>query len=194
LSSESIKDRLDFDVPPHTICKISKNNFAVSLSNQTIQLVSIGDKLITTKQMKLDHKCYGLACKDNILFISDQSNSLYIDYENGIMFRKIKNDKQGDAIFCSNRHISVSSYGKMIYVADFDKGLIVLDLEGNYKTTITDPDFVYIHVCGVCTNKRGNIFVSGLGQSNLVQINEKTGVKLGVLENDVSKSLSSSLV
>jgi hypothetical protein len=66
LSSEFIKDQLDLGVPQHTICKISKNDFAVSLSNQTIQFVSMGDKLVTTKQLKLDHKCYGLACKDNI--------------------------------------------------------------------------------------------------------------------------------
>jgi hypothetical protein len=81
------------------------------------------------------------------------------------MFRKIKNDKQGNAIFSCNRHISVNSDGKTIYVADFDKGLIVLDLEGNYKTTITDPYFVYL--CGVCTDKRGNIFVCGSGCQNL---------------------------
>jgi hypothetical protein len=66
-------------------------------------------------------------------------------------------------------------------VADYNIGLIVLDIEGNYKATITDPDFVSLQ--GVCTDKRGNIFVCGWGQSKIVQINEKTTGKLGILGN-----------
>jgi hypothetical protein len=139
------------------------------------------NKLITTKQLKLDHHCYGLAYKDNKLFISDCNKTLYIYDMNGILLGKITIDKQGNAIFNSNKDISVSSDGKMIYVADYNKGLIVLDIEGNYKTTITDPDF--INPYGVCTDKRGNIFVCGWGQSKIVQINEKSTVELGVLGN-----------
>ncbi|XP_060565227.1 uncharacterized protein LOC132724392 isoform X1 [Ruditapes philippinarum] len=189
LSSGSIKHRLDFDVPPHTICQISKNDFAVSLNNKTIQFVTMGDKLVITKQLKLDHNCYGLAYKDNKLFISDKNAVLYIYDMNGSMLRKITNDKQGNSIFIGNRHISVSSDGKIIYVADMYKSLIVLDLEGNYKTTITDPDFVSLK--GVCKDKRGNIFVCGSGRSKIVQINENSGAKMGVL-GDICESRSAS--
>ncbi|XP_060566628.1 uncharacterized protein LOC132725509 [Ruditapes philippinarum] len=181
LSSESIKDKLNLEASPLRICQISKNDFAVSLNNQTIQFVTMGNKLITNKQLKLDHNCYGLAYKDNKLFISDSNTALYIYDMNGTLLQKITTDKQGNAIFKYNRDISVSSDGKMIYVADYDKGLIVLDLEGNYKATITDPDFINLH--GVCTDKRGNIFVCGWGQSKIVQINEKTIEKMGILGN-----------
>ncbi|XP_060565229.1 uncharacterized protein LOC132724392 isoform X3 [Ruditapes philippinarum] len=189
LSTKSIKDRLDLDAPPLSICQINKNNFAVNLNNNTIQFVSMGDKLITTKQLKLGHYCYGLAYKDNKLFISDQNAALYIHDMNGTLLQTITTNKQGDAIFSSNRHISVSSNGKMIYVADLWKGLIVLDHEGNYKTTITDPDLVSLQ--GVCTDKHGNIFVCGSGQSKIVQINENSGGKMGVL-GDVGNSRSAS--
>jgi sugar lactone lactonase YvrE len=100
---------------------------------------------------------------------------------NGTLLKKITTDKQGNEIFKRNRGICVSSDGKMIYVTDNVKGLIILDLEGNYKTTITNPDFVSLQ--GVCTDQRGNIFVCGWGQSKTVQINEKSDVKLGVLGN-----------
>jgi DNA-binding beta-propeller fold protein YncE len=147
------------------------------------------NKLITTKQLKLDHNCHGLAYKDNKLFISDATTALYIYDMNGTMLKKITTDKQGNALFKRNRDISLGSDGNMIYVADFDKGLIVLDIEGNYKTTITDPDF--INLVGVCTDKRGNIFVCGWGDSKIVQINEKADVKLCVLDN-VLRGLSCS--
>ncbi|XP_060573267.1 uncharacterized protein LOC132731158 [Ruditapes philippinarum] len=179
LSSESIKDRLDLDAFPLSICQVNKNDFAVSLNNKTIQFVSMGNKLYAIKQLKVDHFCHGLAFRDDKLFISDQSTSVYIYDMNGSMIRKITSDKQGNAIFRGNRHISVSSDGKMIFVADYIKGLIVLDLEGNYKTTITDPDI--FNLWGVCTDKRGNIFVCGLGQSNIVQINKNSCERLGVL-------------
>ncbi|XP_060573281.1 uncharacterized protein LOC132731171 [Ruditapes philippinarum] len=143
LSSESMIDRLDLHASPLSICQIGKNEIAISLDNQTIQFVSMGNKLKTAKQLKVDHFCHGLACKDDKLFISDQRTSVYIYDMNGSMLRKITSDKQGNTIFRHNRHISVSNDGKMIYVADCTKGLIVLDLEGNYKTTITDPDFVF---------------------------------------------------
>ncbi|XP_060574257.1 uncharacterized protein LOC132731974 [Ruditapes philippinarum] len=181
LSSESIKDKLNLEASPYRICQISKNDFAVSLNNQTIQFVTMDKELITTGQLNLDHVCNGLAYKDNKLFISDSNTALYIYDMNGIMLKKITTDKQGNAIFNDNKDISVSSDGKMIYVADYYKGLIVLDIEGNYKTTITDPDF--INLFGVCTDKRGNIFVCGWGNSKIVQINEKTTGKLGILGN-----------
>ncbi|XP_060573282.1 uncharacterized protein LOC132731172 [Ruditapes philippinarum] len=189
LSSESIKDCLDLYASPLSICQVNKNDFAVSLNNKTIQFVSKGNKLNAIKQLKIDHYCHGLACRDDKLFISDQSTSVYIYDMNGSMIRKITSDKQGNAIFRHNRHVSVSSDGKMIYVADSTKGLIVLDLEGNYKTTITDPDFV--NLWGVCTDKRGKIFVCGWGQSKIVQINESSGAKMGVL-GDVCNSRSAS--
>jgi WD40 repeat protein len=181
LSSESIKDKLNLEASPYRICQISKNDFAVSLNNQTIQFVTMDNKIITTKRLKLGHHCNGLAYKDNKLFISDSNTALYIYDMNDTMLQKITTDKQGNAIFKYNRGISVSSDGKMIYVADFDKGLIVLDLEGNYKTTITDPDFITLY--GVCTDKRGNLFVCGWRQSKIVQINEKSAVKLGIIDN-----------
>jgi WD40 repeat protein len=179
LSSESMIDRLDLHASPLRICQIGKNEFAVSLNNQTIQYVSIGNKLKATKHFKVDHVCHGLTCTDDKLFISDQRTSVYIYDMNGSMIRKITSDKQGNVIFRGNRHISFSSDGKMIFVADCIKGLIVLDLDGNYKTTITDPDLVSLQ--GVCTDKRGNIFVCGMGQSKIVQINEKSAEKMGVL-------------
>jgi sugar lactone lactonase YvrE len=179
LSAESIKDRLDLYASPVIICQINKNDFAVSLNNKTIQFVSKGNKLNAIKQLKVDHFCHGLACTDDKLFISGQSTSVYIYDMNGSMLRKIASDKQGKAIFSSNRHISVSSDDKMIYVGDSYKGVIVLDIEGNYKKTITDPDFNFLW--GVCTDKRGNIFVCGMGQSKIVQINEKSAEKMGVL-------------
>ncbi|XP_060573264.1 uncharacterized protein LOC132731155 [Ruditapes philippinarum] len=189
LSSESMIDRLDLDASPLSICQKGKNEFAISLNNQTIQFVSMGNKLKTTKQLKVDHYCHGLACRDDKLFISDQRTSVYIYDINGSMLRKITFDKQGKAIFGSNRHISVSSDDKMIFVTDYCIGVIVLDFEGNHKTTIIDPDFVSLQ--GVCTDKRGNIFVCGWGQSKIVQINENSSAKLGVL-GDVWNSRSAS--
>jgi hypothetical protein len=149
LSTESMLDRLDLEASPLSICQIGQNEIVVSLANGTIQYVSKGNKLKAIKQLKVDHFCHGLALRDDKLFISDQSTSVYIYDINGSMISRITTDKQGDAIFRGNRHISVSSDGKMIYVANTIKGLIVLDLEGNFKTTITDPDFVYLW--GVCT-------------------------------------------
>jgi hypothetical protein len=46
------------------------------------------NKLITSKQLKLNHYCYGLAYKDNKLFISDSKTALYIYDINGTLLKK----------------------------------------------------------------------------------------------------------
>ncbi|XP_045211742.2 uncharacterized protein LOC123563169 [Mercenaria mercenaria] len=179
LSSKSVKDQLVLGASPQAICQTGKDEIAVNLQNKSIQFVSLGNKMATTKQLKLDHNCWGLAYKDSKLYVSDGCTSLYIHDMNGSVLHKITTDRQGNAIFNANRHISLSSYGDRIYVADRNIGVIILDLQGNYESTCNDPDLVPLE--GVCTDGRGNIFTCGWEQSNIFQMNEKTMKKLGLI-------------
>ncbi|XP_045191268.2 uncharacterized protein LOC123548098 [Mercenaria mercenaria] len=179
ISSESVKDQLVLEASPNAVCQTGKDKIAVNLQNKSIQFVSLGNKMTTTKQLKLDHSCFGLAYKDGKLFVSDRSASLYIHDMDGSMLRKITTDQQGNTIFSDNRHISLSSNGDRIYVADVYKGLVTVDLQGDYESTCNDPDLVPLEA--VCTDGRGNIFTCGWGQSNIVQMNEKTKKKLGII-------------
>ncbi|XP_045211129.2 uncharacterized protein LOC123562567 [Mercenaria mercenaria] len=181
LCSKKVKDYLDLEASPADVCQTGKDKIAVSLLNSSIQFVSLENKMTTAKLLKLDYYCWGLAYKDGKLFVTDCGKSLYIHDMNGSMLHKITTDQQGKAFFQSNRHISLSSDGDMIYIADYNKGVITLNLQENYESTCTDTDL--FHIWGVCTDGRGNIFTCGFGMSNVVQVNEKSRYKTGVLGN-----------
>ncbi|XP_053401568.1 uncharacterized protein LOC123540683 [Mercenaria mercenaria] len=180
VSTDTITDHLDLDARPIAVCLTSKQEAAVSLNNNTIQFVSLGDKMATKRKLKMDHNCFGLASNDGKFFISDSDKTVYIYDVSGIMLNKITIDKSGNPIFSNTRHISVSTNRDRVYVADNDKGLITLDMQGNYLSTFTDPDLVQPQ--GVCTDKRGNILVCGWRSSNIVQISEDSKTKLGIFK------------
>ncbi|XP_053384783.1 uncharacterized protein LOC123551886 [Mercenaria mercenaria] len=179
ISTATVKDHLDLNAEPFAVCQIRDDEAAVSLVNKTIQFVSLGNKITTTKQLKLNHYCYGLANKNERLFITDYGSTVYIHDMTGTMLHKITADRSGNAIFSDSRHISLSTNRDRVYIADANKGLITLDTQGNYVSTFNDPDV--FNPCAVCTDGRGNIFVSSHGSSNIVQISEESNRKLGVL-------------
>ncbi|XP_053401379.1 tripartite motif-containing protein 2-like [Mercenaria mercenaria] len=182
MSTYTITDQKDLEAGPIDVCLTSKQEAAVSLNNRIIQFVSLGDKMTTTRKLKIDHHCSGLAFTDGKFFISDQEKTVYIHDISGTMLHKITNDKFGKPVFTSSRHISVSTNRDCVYVADNEKGVITLDVQGNFLSTFTDPDLVCPQ--GVCTDKKGNILVCGFGSSNIVQISEDLKTKLGIFKTE----------
>ncbi|XP_053402217.1 uncharacterized protein LOC123540155 [Mercenaria mercenaria] len=182
VSTDTITHHLDLESGPIAVCLTSKQKAAASLANNTIQFVSLGDKMATTRKLKMDHQCYGLAFNDGKFFISDNSKTVYIHDISGTMLHKITTDKSGNPIFSSTRHISVSTNRDRVYVADIETGVITLDIQGNYLSTFTDPDLVKPQ--GVCTDKRGNILVTCYRPSNIVQISEDSKTKLSIIKTE----------
>ncbi|XP_053389313.1 uncharacterized protein LOC128552306 [Mercenaria mercenaria] len=182
LSTDTIIDHLDLEQRPIAVCLTSKQEAAVSLNIRTIQFVSLGDKMTTTQKLKMDHKCVGLSFNDGKLFISDEGKTVYIHDISGTMLHKITTDKSGNPIFSNCKHISVSTNRDRVYVADTVKGVITLDMQGNYLSTFTDPDLVQPQ--GVCTDKRGNILVCGYISSNIVHISEDSKTMLGIIKTE----------
>ncbi|XP_053390842.1 uncharacterized protein LOC128553691 [Mercenaria mercenaria] len=180
VSTATIIDHLDLPAAPLAVCLTSKQEAAVSLRNDTIQFVSLGNKMAPKRKLEMDHSCFGLAFNDGKFFISDGDETVYIHDENGTTLHQITTDKSGNPIFSNSKNISVSTNGNRVYVADIHTGVITLDMMGNYLSTFTDPDLVAPQ--GVCTDKKGNILVCGWGSSNIVQISEDSETKLGSIK------------
>ncbi|XP_053401727.1 uncharacterized protein LOC128557719 [Mercenaria mercenaria] len=183
VSTDTIINDLDLEAEPTAVCLTSEQEAAVSLNNKTIQFVSLGDKMATTRKLKMGHNCYGLAFYDGKFFISNEDETVYIHDINGTMLHKVTADQSGNPIFSDIKHVSVGTNRDRVYVTDNDTGVITLDIQGNYLSTFTDPDLVYPQ--GVCTDKRGNILVSGYGSSNIVQISEDSKTKIGILKTEI---------
>ncbi|KAL4218730.1 hypothetical protein ACF0H5_021318 [Mactra antiquata] len=168
----TVVDYVTLDGIPQGICCINQHEVAVGCYfPDKIQFVSIENKMTPTRKIDTCHDCYGIAIKDDNLYVTDYNTSLYVYDINGTFLRIIEN-----RLFSEIRHIAFNESGDKMYVCDRDKGLICFDGKDNYLSTIKDNDLN--DVFGVCTDGRGNIFVGGF--NNVVQYNEY-GKKIGVV-------------
>jgi DNA-binding beta-propeller fold protein YncE len=117
----------------------------------------------------MKHYCYGIAHKDGRLLISDNAQTVYIYDLNGQEQKRISKDGSGKDIFQRNQHIAVSATEDKVFVADSNKGVVALDSQGNYLSTLSNNSLS----CGtgVCTDGR-NVFVSGNQSNNIIQFGQ----------------------
>ncbi|KAL4227699.1 hypothetical protein ACF0H5_013134 [Mactra antiquata] len=154
----------------YDVCCVSKNEVAVTCgSDNKIQFVSISKNMTCTRQIKTSHACGGVATKDDKLYVSDGSPSLYV---------KIVHHITRNSLFSYRRKVAFNNRGNRLFVADEDHGVVCFDGKGNYLYTFSDEELKGAHA--VCADGRGNIFVVGFVSRNVIQFNED-GKKIGVV-------------
>ncbi|XP_053390780.1 uncharacterized protein LOC128553631 isoform X1 [Mercenaria mercenaria] len=161
---------------PYSVCCIGKQEAAVTLTNNTVQFVSLADQMTPTRQIKLTHKCFGIAYKGDKLYITDYGKSLYIYDMTGNLLQKVSQNITGNSLFQWSRHIAFSDTGKETFVTCQAKGLINLDVNARHTNIYTASELSI--TTGVCSDGRGNLSVCGHGSNSVVQIGQD-GNKIG---------------
>lgn len=152
---------------PLAVCNVSDVEAAASLCNTTIQFVSTCDqKLLLTRQLHIDHGCFGLAQAGDNLFLTDDNINLYVHTLNGELLRKINKDQSGQQIFSTTKHVAISSEG-LVHAVDYNNGLITLDAQGQVVWKYAGSDLKGGH--GVCTDD-SYVFVCGHHSQNVLQL------------------------
>lgn len=121
------------------------------------------------RNITMNHQCYGMAQKSGTLFISDHNQTLYIYDINGHEQLRIGGQEASKDIFDCNQNISINPNGDRVLVANYYKGVVVLDGKGNYLSTLCDSTVSGYR--GVCTDG-SNVFVSGFDSDNIVQFGQ----------------------
>ncbi|XP_053390768.1 uncharacterized protein LOC128553620 [Mercenaria mercenaria] len=165
---------------PFGICSTSKTEAAVCLNNNIIQFVSLGKQMTTTRQMKLNHHCFGIGYKDDKLYITDNYQSIYIHDMTGNVLQTVTQDNARQSLFSNTRTVAFSDIDDKVFVASLAKGLVIIDGQGKHCQTFTDSELQW--ASGVCTDRKGNLFVSGYNSKNVIQIG-RDGKKMGVVVN-----------
>ncbi|XP_053390773.1 uncharacterized protein LOC128553625, partial [Mercenaria mercenaria] len=173
----SVTDYCCVSAGPYGVCCTCKIEAAVCLNNKTIQFVSLGKQMITTRQIKLNHYCFGIAYKGDNLYITDNARSLYIHDVTGNVLQTVTQDN-GQYLSSHPRTVAFSYVDDKVFVASWIKGLVIIDGHGKNCQTFTDSELNV--ASGVCTDRRGNLFVSGYKSNNVIQIG-RDGKKIGVV-------------
>ncbi|KAL4224341.1 interferon-beta production [Mactra antiquata] len=169
-------DNCKLDGSPSGVCCTSTDEAVVACWNM-IQFVSIDKKMTPTRHIKMSHYCYGIATKDDKLYITDSGSSLYMYDMTGNLLKTISQDNTGNKLFSISRYITFNKSGNM-YVSDWCNGIVCFDDAGNYLSTYNDNHLSGTD--GVCVDGRGNILVVAYYSHNVVQFNEN-GKKIGVV-------------
>lgn len=166
-STYSVVDYCDLPACPWQLCLVSNQVVAVSCVEAGVQLISLGRKMMKSKQLKTDHYCYGIACADGNLYISDSRTSVYVYSLSGRKLKQFSGDQSGQELFSDISSLATSNDGSKIYVTDANKGLMVLDNNGNVLANYNGSLLEGTRY--VCVTDNGCVLVCGDISNNVVQ-------------------------
>ncbi|XP_045183806.2 uncharacterized protein LOC123542172 [Mercenaria mercenaria] len=168
LQTKSVTGHCSVPDRPKDVCCVNKEEAAVCLHNRSIQFISICDQMKITRQVELDHPCWGIAYNEGNMYITDGDKQFYIYNLYGKLIKVINHDNKGKAIFYSNGHVTFDRYSGKVYVPDFSNGLVYFNKEGTYISSLTDR--ILNTAVGVCSDGRGSLFVGGYCSKNVIQV------------------------
>ncbi|XP_045173311.2 uncharacterized protein LOC123534904 [Mercenaria mercenaria] len=159
-----------FNLPgvPWQLCTIDGQNVAVSVpTKQEVFFISVGNYMTTKHKIKTDFDCFGLAYANSNLFITDESSSVYMYNTSGKKLKKVNKEQPGQGLFSDIRSLVVSKDASKIYVADFDKGLVVLSNNGQVVGVYNDQQLQGAFDCYLSETE--NVLVCGHNSKNILQ-------------------------
>ncbi|KAL4218814.1 hypothetical protein ACF0H5_021402 [Mactra antiquata] len=167
-----VKDSMQFDTKPWSICCISPTEVAVRLKDDTVQFISVGKKLSYEHKITLTGfrgACKGMTYCNNQLWISGDK-AVYIYTLSGALVQRLETDSNGQEVFTkyNPRHLSVSNDGTRIYVTVCER-IVVFNNEGKLMNTFCDDRLdVAVSVC--CLDDL--ILVGGCKSRNIVMFDK----------------------
>ncbi|XP_053373194.1 uncharacterized protein LOC123531368 isoform X2 [Mercenaria mercenaria] len=185
-SSYAVDDILNLPNGPWQVCTLEKNEVAVcfgSVSN--INLVAVKGKLQVVKEIKTNHKCYGIAYYNSNIYVSDSQTTLFVYNMAGTKLTQFSEDQSGQALFRDIYRIVVSNNGERIYVADTNYGLIVLNMDGMLLGKHNTSELKGVR--DICETKGGHVFVCGEKSNNIIQFAPSCEVVGEVLSRERDK-------
>ncbi|XP_060556106.1 tripartite motif-containing protein 42-like [Ruditapes philippinarum] len=172
----NIKDCLDLESNPRGICCTGNTEVAVILHNNKVWFISVGSSLSKVRDISVtDGGYYGMTYCAGELWVSN-GKGVYVYSTTGTLLNSIINDVNGQRIFTSIKHMTVS--GENVFVADSSNGVVCLTRDGTVKRERKDK--MLADTRGVCASNDGTVFISGCGSNNIMMFDSK-GKCLGEL-------------
>ncbi|XP_053405630.1 uncharacterized protein LOC123566596 isoform X3 [Mercenaria mercenaria] len=167
-STYSVIDYCDLPNKPWEICSTNKQEVAVCLPDwKEVHFISIGNRMTATNKITTDFQCYGLACTNGNLYISDNDTSVYIYSVSGRKLKQFSKVESGQKLFSNIYSLSVSKDGSKIFVTDWNNGLIILDNSGEVVERFHGSELdgaLSSYLTG-----RGSLLVCGIISKNVLQ-------------------------
>ncbi|KAH3749182.1 hypothetical protein DPMN_183673 [Dreissena polymorpha] len=164
---------------PSGMCQITPTEVAVTL-NSEVQFITVNNrKLVKGRKLQLQHLCYGIACHQEDLYITD-IRALYKYTLSGKQVSKMYGDKSG---FCTVYMVAVSPTGDKLYITDSSHHrLLTLARDGSVLATFTDP--AILEPRDVHVTPAGQVLVCGFLSHTIIQVDDEGRKKLAILATE----------
>jgi hypothetical protein len=181
MASFKIVDVCQLPSCPWQICEID-SEIAVSSSEMNIAIVTTEGHLKVMREIKTNHKCYGLGYGNGKIYVTDSNETILVYNKTGAMLIQCSKDQSGDNLFDFIYSLTVSQDGEMIYVADYTFGLVVLSKEGKLYGKYNTSNLSGARE--ICETDSGDILVCGESSNNIVQFSSDGEVIGEILTSD----------
>ncbi|XP_053382840.1 uncharacterized protein LOC123539750 isoform X2 [Mercenaria mercenaria] len=166
----------DMPIYSYDVCYIG-NNVAVVAPEAKLQFVDIRGGMTLANSVDTDHTCRGLAYGNNQLYVTG-GRSVYIYSKDGIKQRILYTHQSG---YTSFQNIALSDDGSLIYISNWNGGVVTIDSSGNHLNTFTDSELG--RAGGVCVDGEGHVLVSDAYSGKILQLSSDGKKKLGIISN-----------
>jgi hypothetical protein len=130
-SSYKVISYCDVTEIPFSVCYIG-NDTAVAGLGDTIQYVNVSGNITRRQLVNLDHKCFGLACHGDILYVhSGDTIYKYDKYKCEQKYVLYEFSENPFMSYTNMNAIAISDNGERVYFVT-ESGLTTIDAEGNH--------------------------------------------------------------
>ncbi|XP_053374538.1 uncharacterized protein LOC123532397 [Mercenaria mercenaria] len=137
------------------VCYIDSNVAVVARVNLKLQFVDITEGLTLTKSVDTEHACNAVACHGNKLYVINV-DTVHVYTTDG-EYQNVLYTAEFDDDYSYFRYVAVSNDGRMIYISDYNNGLVTIDSSGNHLYTLADLPNKLMR--GVCMDDQGYVYV-----------------------------------
>ena len=160
---------------PEDIDKFSYGRFVVTWGcNLTLNAIS-NDKIVELIKIKNNYICKSLCCYDEKIYCvvhytrnSWEASEICVYTPDGILRRRIEYLSDGRRHFNSLQYITVNPNTSILYVTDWEEGVVALTTKGEFLTRISPRKLR--NPQGIASDCYGQIYVCGVNSHNLLQI------------------------
>ncbi|XP_060604021.1 uncharacterized protein LOC132756894 isoform X3 [Ruditapes philippinarum] len=161
----NVKCVCDLPGEPLDVCYVGDNVAVVSLLGDKLQFVNTKRSMTLSRSIYTDHRCSGLTCHGDQMYVRDSYGSVYSYSTDGIKQQMIYSSTNG---ISAGNNITVSNDGSKLYLPYHNK-LVTIDNNGNHLFTLNNLDIQSL--CGVCVDDQGYVFVN-CTNGNFLQMSE----------------------
>lgn len=167
---------------PYAICRVGPHELALTLcAEQKVQFISANDESLSlTRSFEVNRICRGICYSNNELFVccggdcDEGPGQIRVYGTAGSLLRVLQTDQYGHQLFSIPIHVIASSYDSNLYVADWGRGLIIMDKNG-YTYCVTS-DLRSKNICDVCEDEHGHLFVCDVAANSIIQMDRQGNV------------------